>query len=343
MANTEITFKKYNSREDIIDNPEVDEATFSVIRTTGCNVNDNNGDGSIKDLYLNETKMTDVYNSRKVGENVKTTCTVGGIPAGTKLTDLTNMSLGEVIDKMLFKSYPPEYKKPYLNISGDNGLLRVGKTYTGITTYSANRGIYTKYNNNLPYTGEPEPNTLTGTNLESGVMGENDIVRVASIYFSDGQTPVDSDGNPYDNGSDMPFRRNMVESNSLTLIPYYNWYATGKYVSGESQSKIDYTKKMPLTELKPVARMGIKKIEVMLDMSAGDSANPQKIEVPNEIIDCMTFAEGEWKPYSFGDWYNHTTGRTEDGRTYHLYTMKPEAYVDGSVGGTRLKFTVTGN
>lgn len=343
MANTEITFKKYNTRDEMISSPEVNEATFSVIRTTGCNENENNNNsGNIKDLYLGDTKMTDVYNSRKEGEDVRTTVEVGGIPAGTKLSDLTNMSLGEVLDKMLFKTFYPSYTTPTLTITGPSGDYLVGSSYPEISGYTPNKGKYTSYNNNLNYAGEPVEGSFVGTNTAGGTVGTETITIKGSITFSAGPTPKDSDGNNYTNeGSNIPYVGGTVNSNELKIYPYYEWFATGESVSSETAPTIDYTSYIQLKRLGVVRSMGITKKTVMLDISGGDITHKQTIKVPGVIENVKVLVQGNWQNYNFSDLYDHNGTEIRNGKTYHIYTMKDIAYPDGgSFGGSRLKFDV---
>lgn len=345
MANKEVKFRKYNNKTELR-NGDADEATFSVIRTTGCNQNENNGEtGNIKDLFLGSTKMTDVYKSRKTGDNIRTTAEVGGIAAGTSLSELTNMSLGEVIDRMLFKTYPPSYTTPTLTIQGPSGSYLVGSSFPAISGHRTDKGKYTNYNNNLNYAGDPVSGSLTGTNISGGTVGISEIRISASIQFSAGPTPKDSDGNPY-TGTNIPYPGGTVQSNTLVINPYYNWYATGTMVTNESVPAADdyYTTNKPLNALSIVNYMGIREVTVMLDLGGGDIENKHTIKVPGTIVSdsVKVFKEGTWKNYAWDEWYEDTgvDNTIHSGKSYHVYKMKDSAYVDGAVGGTRLKFTV---
>ena len=350
MANTEIKFRKYNQKDDLLNDNAANEATFSVIRTTECNKNDNNmRTGNIKDLFLGSTKMTDVYNSRKGFDDpeLRTTVEVGGIPAGTKLSDLTNMSLGEVIDKMLFKTFYPTHTNPSLTITGPSGDYLVGSSYPAISGYTPNRGKYNEYNNNLSYAGDVVSGSLTGNNINGGVVGISDILIRASISFSAGPTPKDSDGNNYTNsGNNIPYSGGTVNSNTLTIKPYFKWFATGSYVSNENSQAPDdfYTTNKPLNEMTVVTHMGIDNITVIVDLGGGDIENKHTIKVPGTIVSdsVKVFKEGTWKNYAWDEWYEDTgvDNTIHSGKSYHVYKMKDSAYVDGAVGGTRLKFTV---
>ena len=148
MAKNKIKFNKYDSKKNYDrakNNGEVDKATFSVVRTENCNENENNNNtGDIKDLYLSDTKLTDVYKSRKTGNDVRTTVTVGGLPAGTMLSELTNVSLGEVLDKILFKTTTPTIKTPPSMSISYNIDYSVGTEFPEITNsnISVDGGMY---------------------------------------------------------------------------------------------------------------------------------------------------------------------------------------------------------
>ena len=348
MAKNKIKFNKYNSKSNYDrakNNGEVDNATFSVVRTPDCNANENNNNtGDVKDLYINDTKLTDVYNSRKANGS-KTSVSVGGLPAGTDISTLTSMSLGEVLDKILFKTTTPTIKThPDISISYKTVDYPVGTEFPEITNsnISVNCGMYqleidgSNTNQGVVSNGfdSIEKIVYTPSNRVT-VAGTNKIT--VKVRIKSGPTPLDSDGNPYTSIDPQIPYQGGVFNKSVTIYPYYDWFATGVAI----ESEIDITKKYPLTTLKFVRNLGISVVtDVMLDMGAGDAEHPQTIKVPGRISDCKTFVSGTWKDYAFDELYTHTTEQ-KNGKNYYIYTMRDEAYVDGAVGGSRLKFTVT--
>ncbi len=354
MAKNKIKFNKYNSKSNYDlakENGEVDNATFSVVRTPDCNANENNNNtGDVKDLYINDTKLTDVYNSRKK-EGSKTSVSVGGLPAGTDISTLTSMSLGEVLDKILFKTTTPTIKtKPDVNISYSPVDYLVGTTFPEITNLniSVNRGMY-----QLEIDGSYENRGVVSNgfdSIEEIVYTPSDRVTVAGtnkitvkVRIKSGPTPLDSDGNPYTSTSPQIPYQGGVFNRTVPIYPYYKWFATGKEVEKETSPQIiDITKKYPLTELKFVRNLGISEKTVMLDIGGGDIQNKHTIKVPGRISNCQTFVSGTWKDYAFDELYTYTTEQI-NGKNYYIYTMKDEAYASGAVGGSRLKFTVNPN
>ena len=354
MAKNKIKFNKYNSKSNYDrakNNGEVDNATFSVVRTPDCNANENNNNtGDVKDLYINDTKLTDVYNSRKANGS-KTSVSVGGLPAGTDISTLTNMSLGEVLDKILFKTTTPTIKtKPSVSIISYSPVdYLVGTTFPEITNsnISVNRGMY-----QLEKDGSYENRGVVSDGFDSieeivytpsdrvTVAGTNEIT--VKVRIKSGPTPTDSDGNPYTSIDPQIPYQGGVFNESVPIYPYYDWFATGKEVEEATSPQIDITKKYPLTTLKFVRNLGISKQPVMLDIGGGDIQNKHTIKVPGRISDCKTFVSGTWKDYAFDELYTHTTEQI-NGKNYYIYTMKDEAYVSGAVGGSRLKFTVNPN
>lgn len=353
MAKNKIKFNKYNSKSNYDrakNNGEVDNATFSVVRTPDCNANENNNNtGDVKDLYINDTKLTDVYNSRKANGS-KTSVSVGGLPAGTDISTLTRMSLGEVLDKILFKTTTPTIKtKPSMSISYSPVDYLVGTTFPEITNsnISVNCGMY-----QLEKDGSYVDCGVVSDgfdSIEEIVYTPSDRVTVAGtnkitvkVRIKSGPTPTDSDGNPYTSTTPQIPYQGGVFNKSVTIHPYYNWFATGKEVEKETSPQIDITKKYPLTTLKFVENMGISVVKnVMLDMGAGDAEHPQTIKVPGTISDTKVSVNGNWVDYSLSSLYGTPTTETINGRTYFVYTVKSEVYTDGAVGGSRLKFTVT--
>ena len=353
MAKNKIKFNKYNSKSNYDrakNNGEVDNATFSVVRTSNCNENENNNNtGDVKDLYINDTKLTDVYNSRKANGS-RTSVSVGGLPAGTDISTLTNMSLGEVLDKILFKTTTPTIKtNPSMSISYSPVDYLVGTTFPEIT------------NSNISVNGGMYQLEIDGSNTNQGVVS-NGFDRIEEIVYTpsdrvtvsgtnkitvkvrikSGPTPTDSDGNPYTSTTpQIPYQGGILNG-TITIYPYYDWFATGVAITSEKAPQIDITKKYPLTKLEFVRNLGISEKTVMLDIGGGDIENKHTIKVPGIISNCKTFVSGTWKDYAFDELYTHTTEQI-NGKNYYIYTMKDEAYVSGAVGGSRLKFTVNPN
>ena len=350
MAKNKIKFNKYNSKSNYDrakNNGEVDNATFSVVRTPDCNANENNNNtGDVKDLYINDTKLTDVYNSRKANGS-KTSVSVGGLPAGTDISTLTSMSLGEVLDKILFKTTTPTIKtNPSMSISYKTVDYPVGAEFPEITNsnISINGGMYqleidgSYVNRGVVSNGFDRIEEIVYTPSDRvTVAGTNKIT--VKVRIKSGPTPTDSNGNPYTSTSpQIPYQGGVLDK-TVPIYPYYKWFATGVAIESETSPQIDITKKYPLTELKFVRNLGISEKTVMLDMGAGDAEHPQTIKVPGRISNCKTFVSGTWKDYAFDELYKGTP----NGKNYYIYTMKEEAYVDGAVGGSRLKFTVNPN
>lgn len=353
MAKNKIKFNKYNSKSNYDrakNNGEVDNATFSVVRTPDCNANENNNNtGDVKDLYINDTKLTDVYNSRKANGS-KTSVSVGGLPAGTDISTLTRMSLGEVLDKILFKTTTPTIKtKPDISISYSPVDYPVGETFPEITNsnISVNCGMYQLENDGsyenrgvVSYGFDSIEEIVYTPSNRVTVAGTNQIT--VKVRIKSGPTPTDSDGNPYTSiDPQIPYQGGVLNG-TVTIYPYYNWFATGVAIESQTSPQIDITKKYPLTELKFVRNLGISEKTVMLDIGGGDIQNKHTIKVPGRISNCQTFVSGTWKDYAFDELYTYTTKQI-NGKNYYIYTMKKEAYVDGAVGGSRLKFTVNPN
>ena len=256
------------------------------------------------------------------------------------------MSLGEVLDKILFKTTTPTIKtKPDVNISYSPVDYLVGTTFPEITNsnISVNRGMY-----QLEKDGSYVDCGVVSDgfdSIEEIVYTPSDRVTVAGtnkitvkVRIKSGPTPTDSDGNPYTSTTpQIPYQGGVLDK-TVTIYPYYDWFATGVAITSETAPQIDITKKYQLTKLKFVRNLGISVKTVMLDIGGGDIQDKHTIKVPGRISDCKTFVSGTWKDYAFDELYTYTTEQN-----YYIYTMKDEAYVSGAVGGSRLKFTVNPN
>jgi hypothetical protein len=351
MAKNKIKFNKYNSKSNYDrakNNGEVDNATFSVVRTPDCNANENNNNtGDVKDLYINDTKLTDVYNSRKANGS-RTSVSVGGLPAGTDVSTLTSMSLGEVLDKILFKTTTPTIKtNPSMSISYKTIDYSVGTIFPEITesNISVNGGMY-----QLEIDGSYVNRGVVSNGfdtIEEIVYTPSDRVTVAGtnkiavkVRIKSGPTPTDSDEKPYTSTTPQIPYQGGVLNKIVTIYPHYDWFATGVAIESETAPQIDITSKYPLSKLKIIRSLGISKIDdIMLDIGGGDIQDKQTIKVPGKISNCKTFVSGTWKDYAFDELYTYTIEQI-NGKNYYIYTMKDEAYVGGAVGGSRLKFTV---
>lgn len=352
MAKNKIKFNKYNSKStynQARSNGEVDDATFSVVRTENCNENENNNNtGDVKDLYINDTKLTDVYNSRKTGDDVKTTVTVGGLPAGTSLSELTSMSLGEVLDRILFRTTVPTIKKsPSSSVSYSTVDYLVGTTFPTITNenISVDGGMYqieidgSTRNRGVVSNGFDKIEEVTYTPQDRvTVSGTNKIT--VKVKMKSGPTPLDSDNNPYTSENPQIPYNGGFDTKTITLYPYYDWFATGTKVTSESQP-LNITNRVPLTTLPFIRSMGIGTVTAMLDMGAGDADHPQTMKLPGRITEAKVSVNGVWVNYSLSEVYKAPTTEIINGKTYYVYVMKDEAYADGSVGGSRLKIKIT--
>ena len=350
----QIKFNKYNSEENYkakID-VDVDNATFSVVK--------DKEHGEIKDLYLYKTKLTDVYKSRK-DDSAKTTVTVGGIPAETSLEDLKKLSLGEVIDMMLFKTtYPTIKRKPSVSITGYNQHVLIEKsddkfTLPTVSNIKVDKGLYVlDINGEEKNLGDVSKGIIEPINITSvpasRTIQDGAYVNI-SVTLKGGDKPKDSDGKIDYESDEIPYK-GETKTIKVDIYPYYNWYATGISFTSENQPLIDYTQIIDCKIQKATHHIGIKDVNVMIDMGNGYYEikenneiidKRQQIKVPGYIKNCKTYVNGSWFDYDFEGIYGKPEIISDDisGKIYHLYTMKKEMFNDGPIGGVRLKFTVS--
>lgn len=348
MNKDNIKFNKYDSEDNYKNalGSEVDKSTFSVVRTAGCNSNENNNNsGNVKDLYISDTKLTDVYNSRKIdsSKDLETTVGVGGIPAGTKLSELTEMPLGMILDKMFFKTYRPRIKRNVsASISYSTVDFIVGSTIKEVTNsmVSVDNGVFEIEQPNGEF---KETTTLSKglSDISVSYMPSDRIVNdgtnkiSVSINLLDGDSPKDSDGKSCD---DLKYNGGTIQK-TITIYPYFEWFATS-LKSGESYSKVNDISTQTVKR-----SMGCSNVSgVEVDICGGNKEHPQVIKVPGNISNCKTYVQGNWVDYSFNDEWDvdteEITNKNGVKKIYKVYTYKQGHFVDGSASGFKLKFDV---
>jgi hypothetical protein len=141
---------------------------------------------------------------------------VGGIPAGTAVSDLKGDTYTQLFDDLLFPTAEPTLTGPSgaFAMSPTTTLYEVGDTATLTFTTTLNRGsINPQYTADSPFrSGPPNGYDFTGTGLVDVSTSSNPYVHPAidvsilqgnqswsaQIAYDEGVQPYDNKGNPYD-------------------------------------------------------------------------------------------------------------------------------------------------
>lgn len=190
--------------------------TFTFTKADGTQVIANLGDKLLteedrrtldeaKEIFQSGGELSVTYVS-KLDDEVTMINAVGGIPAGTKVSDLSNVkSLSEMFDELLFPTIQPTAVAPTASLSLKNytNLQEVGAVAPTETNFtkSWNQGsikIGTTVKNtragamdhDVLYYGTSESNTTLPEKVAAGTT--NYYYRV---YYNEGPQPLDSKGN----------------------------------------------------------------------------------------------------------------------------------------------------
>ena len=151
-----------------------------------------------------------LYNSA-LDSTIAMTQTIGGLPAGTTVSDLDGDTISSVLDSLLFPTAPPTFSQPFVTLTGTSGLKVVGSdnTFTLVTT--ANQG--TLSNPSGPLAGDVTAASISGPQgITLGVSAPNGIDDLTisnytavlgsnawtlTATFAQGPMPLDSTNSQY--------------------------------------------------------------------------------------------------------------------------------------------------
>lgn len=170
---------------------------------------------------------------------------VGGIPAGTTVSDLNGDTISSLWDALLFPTAYPTLTAPNNSFSSNTGSLQeIGANINIIFTASFSRGsISPQYTATSPYrSGLPNTYTYTGTGIAGSVSSASltdastltgYIVIAGSqswtntVSYDAGVQPYDSKGNPYNS----PLAAGTTTAKSVSLEGVYPLFGTTVNIS----------------------------------------------------------------------------------------------------------------
>jgi len=169
---------------------------------------DGNGDATTP--LEHTVTVIPTYNSA-LDSTIAMTQTIGGLPAGTTVSDLDGDTISSVLDSLLFPTAPPTFSQPFVTLAGTSGLKVVGSdnTFTLVTT--ANQG--TLSNPSGPLAGDVTAASISGPQgITLGVSAPNGIDDLTisnytavlgsnawtlTATFAQGPMPLDSTNSQY--------------------------------------------------------------------------------------------------------------------------------------------------
>ena len=219
---------------------------------------------------------------------------LGGIPAGTKVSDLNGDTLSSLWDALLFPTAYPSLNPPSGSFSVNVGnLFEVSTNMSLSFTAGFNRGsISPQYNATSPFrSGIATTYHYTGFGLIDGPSSQivsNYSIRLGTqtwttnISYAIGVQPYDSKGNIYNS----PYPAGSLSGGSITIEGAYPLYGTTASIG-------------TLTKQNLVSMISSNAIE--FSMVAESGGNKQTFEIPNawsrSLISVETFdtVSNTWK------------------------------------------------
>jgi hypothetical protein len=236
------------------------------------------GDGSNKNITLSYLRLQstvafgggpDVYVSAIKDKDLEMPYAIGGIPQGTKVSDLEGKTFSELADEMLFPTVTPTFTAPSVVLSLDSGstLREVGaaapKSSEFAVTYNpgaimllgerqAYRAGANDASKSFVYVGGSASNKTLPDTVSLGSTKYN-----FRAYYAAGPQPYDNKGKAYD----APLPAGYVDSNAIEIFGTLPWYAT---TAGAS------------------AGVPVKQALIRWNSSAGSMATPEFTLVPTD-------------------------------------------------------------
>lgn len=241
----------FSSDTNIITFTKADNTTYQVdLSEKLLTQEDKNTLESVKEI-LESGELSVTYNSSLDG-GVTTVEKLGGIAAGTKVSDLDGMTISSVLDTLIFPTIQPTVQAPSASISLKGGVSNIkeigsaGYTQADFTT-SWNPGAImignTKQNNRA---GEKQSDVIyAGT--ESNGIPETVSAGTANFYYkvnyAAGPAPLDSKGQPAT--SYTALQAGSVTSGALATYGVYPFFAN---VQNDTVSKLALTNATTFTQ-----------------------------------------------------------------------------------------------
>jgi hypothetical protein len=170
---------------------------------------------------------------------------VGGIPAGTTVSDLNGDTISSLWDALLFPTAYPTLTAPNNSFSSNAGSLQeIGASINIIFSASFSRGsISPQYSAASPYrSGLPNTYTYTGTGIAGAVISTSltDVSTLTgytvisgsqswtnTVSYDAGVQPYDSKGNPYNS----PLAAGTTTAKTVSLEGVYPLFGTTVNIS----------------------------------------------------------------------------------------------------------------
>jgi hypothetical protein len=148
---------------------------------------------------------------------------VGGISAGTTVSQIRGKNISEVIDLIVFPEQLPVYLAPTVSLTGSNPkLVKVGSTISPFLSASFTQndaGVVTGYS--LARNGTPVSSNQTFTDVNQLLSSPGTISYQGTFNYADGPIKNTSHGNPYPAGQISANNINTGTIQYKWIYPYF--------------------------------------------------------------------------------------------------------------------------
>jgi hypothetical protein len=190
VTDTYIIGGTYNSSESTL---ELVNNYGDVVEITGFSQSQSVSVQPNSGLGLDENILFTTYNTL-LDSTLEMASTIGGLPAGTSVSELSGRTFVSILDEMFFPTLQPTYTIPTISISNNNTTVEVGSTYSINLTANATKndaGNFTYLeiirNNSTSLISTNTPDFLQTTNLpdQYGYVDPNNPNYIFSLSYSE--------------------------------------------------------------------------------------------------------------------------------------------------------------
>lgn len=261
-------------------------------------------------------QMNVTYNSG-LDDAVATVEKLGGIAAGTKVSQLKGQTISKVLDTLIFPTIQPTITAPSASLSLKSGVSNIKEVgATGYTTKdftsAFNQGaIKIGASTQGPRAGAKSSDVIYAGSEANGIPAAITAGTTNFYYkvqYAEGPTPLDSKGNPAASYTALP--AGSVTSSAVATYGVYPFYAN---IKNATPSKLPLTKNLTFTAT-----------------LAAEGPNKHVFKLPHVVtkIEMLNTLSNQYEVYALENFTTGTEEITVQGATvsYHTYTRNDAGF-----------------
>lgn len=261
-------------------------------------------------------KMNVTYNS-KLDNTVATVDKLGGIAAGTKVSQLSGKTISEVLDTLIFPTIQPTIVAPSVSISLKTGISNIkeigadGYTTNDFNTSFSRGSIKIGATTQNPRSGEKSIDVIYAGSESNGIPNKVTAGTTNFYYkvsYAEGPAPLDSKGNAAASYTALP--AGSITSSALPVYGVYPFYAN---VTNTSATKLPLTK-----DLTFIVKL------------AAEGPNKHIFKLPHTVtkIEMLNTLSGNYEVYALDNFTpgTETISVQDTDVTYNTYTRNDAGF-----------------